>query len=151
MSKQAASLPADVGLCHCNVRNSKRATRCHACGETLPWVKPAPAPKIKPQGPPKIAGGLNANVNVGIDSEAIGLWGFGLVVFLVSIFFPLGFTAYRILSRYESPLANFAGAGALLGVGLFIWVQMDSAVNKPKTDSGYNPRDSKYTIIKNID
>jgi ribosomal protein L40E len=37
-SKIASAQPADVGACSaCGAKNSTRATKCHACGATLPW------------------------------------------------------------------------------------------------------------------
>lgn len=123
------ALPADVGLCGCNARNSLRATRCHSCGNTLPWAKPAPEPKPKAAKPQSAAANPAPKASVSVDSEALALFGVGIVIFFLSLFSPFGFAMYRWFSREESPLANYAAAGALLGIGLFIWTKMDNAVN----------------------
>src|SRR5687768_2664256 len=110
MSNQTATLPADVGLCSCNARNSLRATKCHACGETLPWGKAQPEPKPKAAGPPKIAGALSNRAS--FNTEALGLFGVGIVVFIIAFIFPIaGWWMYRYFSSEESPLATYAMLG----------------------------------------
>jgi hypothetical protein len=139
MPDAAVALPPDVGLCTCQTRNSLRATRCHNCGSTLPWVKVKPEPAPKSAKPPKIEGALNNKVSVNVDTDTLTVWGVGMVVFFISLFFPfVGLWIYRAFHD-ESPVANFAAAGGLCGLALWVWVGMDNAVNKPDEFTGTTP------------
>ena len=137
MPDQVAALPADVGLCSCSARNSLRATRCHSCGSTLPWVKPKAEPKFKA---PKIEGALSNNVNTGVDTEALTTFGIGCVVFVVSLMFPfVGLWLYRYFSSDESPLAGYAMAGGFAGLACWVWLGMGNAGHKPGDANSVSP------------
>jgi hypothetical protein len=100
-------------------------------------VKPEPAPK--PAKPPKIEGTLSNKVSVNVDSDTLTVWGVGMVVFFVSLFFPfVGLWIYRMFND-ESPVANFAAAGGLCGLALWVWVGMGNAVNKPDDVAALRP------------
>ena len=133
LSTQTTNLPPDVGLCTaCSARNSKRASRCHACQALLSW---APQPKAEKPKTAKAASTPRISAPV-VSSEAATLWGIGLVVFIASLFLPfVGWWLYRYFSNEESPLANFAAAGGVLGVALIGLGVMGHAatVGKPPT------------------
>jgi len=127
MPDSTAALPADVGLCTCAARNSLRATRCHSCGSTLPWVKAAPEPKINAQ-KMKAASAVGSSVANAGDEALVSL-GVGILVFAAAFIFPfIGLWMYRHFSEEESPLAMFAALGGVLGLGGWIWFRMGRAV-----------------------
>lgn len=130
---QPSDLPPDVGLCQsCGARNSKRATRCHACNQMLSWAPVPKEPKpIKVPSAPKISAPT-------IDPEAASVWGIGMVVFIASFCIPLlGFGLYKYFSNEESPLANFAAAGGLLGLALIGlgWMGRAASVGESSGDA----------------
>jgi hypothetical protein len=94
---QPSTLPPDVGVCAaCGQRNSKRATRCHACRATLPWAEgkvktnsPKPAAKAATSQPAATAAASAARRNTGSDSSEVDqdLWweSIGVGVFLLAM------------------------------------------------------------------
>lgn len=127
-----SDLPKDVGLCAaCNSRNSKLATKCHACGTILPWAQPK-TPKTAPKNPfntaptpqfndpafkPAPAGG-GGGVDIGGTVTAVGL---GFLLFAVSTMCCfLGFYLYRHFNSEESWLQYPCLVGLVFNVILLI-------------------------------
>lgn len=129
-----SQLPPDVGLCaKCEAKNSKHASRCHACGEVLPWSKEAKV-AAKPKAPtapafnPGPAGSLPP-VDRGIQMHNMavtaGEWAvigaIGLVFFVIGLGGGLiAAFLYRYLNNTESKFANWVLAGVIVHFLLFV-------------------------------
>jgi ribosomal protein L40E len=133
-SGSPTQLPPDVGLCaKCEAKNSKHASRCHACGEVLPWSKEArvaakPKAPIAPAFNPGPAGALppvDRGVQIHNAAVTAGEWavigGLGMVFFLIGLGGGLiAALLYRYLNNTESKFANWVLAGVLTHVLLLV-------------------------------
>lgn len=111
-------LPDDVGLCaKCQSKNSRSLSRCHACGEILPWARPKP----RSQTPSPVKSPVAQKVQ-NFDWIAIALTFLsGALIFLFSlIIFPLGIFLWRYLDEQNSRFVNVALTGWILGIVLWV-------------------------------
>jgi hypothetical protein len=114
------SLPADVGICAaCGSRNSMRATRCHACGATLPWEsekleKQAAAAQVAAARKAEAAQMGRAAGDAGMTS----LLYFLVIVLCFSVSPLVGFFIWKWLDSQESKYAGAAFTGWILGAAV---------------------------------
>ena len=117
-----ATLPKDVGLCSkCEQRNSKSATKCHACGMVLPWVK-VPKTKADAVSVPKVKVAA-PKIDVGDTLRIIVA---NSLTFLFCAAAPvLGYFLWKYMDKDGSEYAPIAQIGWILGIvfhiGRFAW------------------------------
>lgn len=111
-----APTPSDVGLCaQCNAKNSLRATRCHACGATLPWET---ARLEKARGKASSAARRQSQaVARGQDFSALVKTGLAnLLAFVLCFCAPfIGYFIWRYLDNEDSPYTGAAFFGWVIG------------------------------------
>jgi ribosomal protein L40E len=113
--------PSDVGLCaQCNAKNSLRATRCHACGATLPWET---ARLEKARGKASSAARRQSQaVARGQDFSPLLKTGLAnLLTFVLCFCAPfIGYFIWRYLDNEDSPYSGAAFFGWVIGAVLAV-------------------------------